>query len=165
MKRSPQATLRAETASDLMTRTPVSICDAATVQEAIALLIDKGFSAAPVVDETGRPVGVVSRTDILMHDRETAFYQDSARQYYDPPGTGALARQALPNLSQSKHAGPTRVRDIMTPVVYSVAPETPVNRVIDEMLRLNVHRLFVVECTGILVGVISALDVLRHLRS
>ena len=31
------------------------------------------------------------------------------------------------------------------------------------MCELNVHRLFVVDRNGILVGVIIALDVLRHL--
>jgi predicted transcriptional regulator len=29
---------------------------------------------------------------------------------------------------------------------------------------LKVHRLFVVDRAGVLIGVISALDVLRHLR-
>jgi predicted transcriptional regulator len=31
------------------------------------------------------------------------------------------------------------------------------------MLKLKVHRLFVVDENGVLVGVISALDILRHL--
>jgi CBS domain-containing protein len=36
--------------------------------------------------------------------------------------------------------------------------------VAEQMVALNVHRLFVVSRDGILVGVISALDLLRHLR-
>jgi CBS domain-containing protein len=32
------------------------------------------------------------------------------------------------------------------------------------MVGLKVHRLFVVDQSGLLIGVISALDVLRHLR-
>jgi CBS domain-containing protein len=31
------------------------------------------------------------------------------------------------------------------------------------MVALKVHRLFVVDADGVLVGVISALDVLRHM--
>ena len=42
----------AETAADLMTRNPVSISDTATIREAIAVLADRGFSAAPVIDKT-----------------------------------------------------------------------------------------------------------------
>src|SRR5262249_2802727 len=63
--------LRAETAADLMTPDPVSIGADATIKEAVAFLTDKGFSAAPVIDRAGRPVGVLSRSDVLVHDRET----------------------------------------------------------------------------------------------
>ncbi len=42
------------------------------MSEAVLLLTDRGFSAAPVIDDAGRPVGVVSRTDLLVHDREQA---------------------------------------------------------------------------------------------
>ena len=56
------------------------------------------------------------------------------------------------------------VRDIMTPVVFAVSPRTPARRVVSEMLSRRVHRLFVVDAEGILVGVISATDVLRYLR-
>jgi hypothetical protein len=66
----PPLTLRAETAADLLMPNPVSIPETALVQEAITLLTEKGFSAAPVIDEAGRPVGVLSRTDLLIHDRE-----------------------------------------------------------------------------------------------
>jgi CBS domain-containing protein len=58
-----------------------------------------------------------------------------------------------------------RVRDAMTPVVFSVAPEASAQQVVREMLSLRVHRLFVVDRGGVLTGVISAEDVLRHLRS
>ena len=36
-------------------------------------------------------------------------------------------------------------------------------RVVEDMIRLKVHRLFVVEKDGTLIGVISSLDVLRRL--
>jgi len=58
----------------------------------------------------------------------------------------------------------TRVLDVMTPVVFAVEPQSPVRRVVEEMLALKVHRLFVVDSDGVLVGVISALDILRYLR-
>ena len=58
----------------------------------------------------------------------------------------------------------TGVKEIMTPVVFSVAPDTPVRRVVEEMLALKVHRLFVVDGGGVLVGVVSATDILKHLE-
>jgi predicted transcriptional regulator len=57
--------LAARTAADLMTPNPVSIGKHTTVRDAAAFLTGKGISAAPVIDAAGRPVGVVSSTDIL----------------------------------------------------------------------------------------------------
>jgi CBS domain-containing protein len=136
--------LHAETAAELMTPNPVSVRDTATVAEAIALLTSKGISAALVIDEAGRPVGVLSRSDILIHDRNEA-------------------EQRSAPITATKNAR-MQVRDLMTPVVFSVTPDTSVQRVVEDMVALNVHRLFVVDASRILVGVISAVDVLRLLR-
>src|SRR3954471_11510285 len=62
--------LQARTAADLMTPNPTSLQQDATLHEAVAWLVDRGVSGAPVIDEAGRPVGVFSRTDVLIHDRE-----------------------------------------------------------------------------------------------
>jgi CBS-domain-containing membrane protein len=58
----------------------------------------------------------------------------------------------------------TSVKDIMTPIVFCVPPTCPVSNLVEEFLERKVHRLFVVDDAGTLVGVISTLDVLRHLR-
>lgn len=131
----PRLVLVERKAADLMTPNPVSIREAATVREAVELLTRRGISGAPVIDHAGRPVGVLSRADVLAHDREAV-------------GPAADAE---------------RVRDIMTPAVFCVTPEAPASRVVREMIDLKVHRLFVVDGRGTLVGVISALDLLRHL--
>jgi len=133
--------LDAVTAADLMTPNPMSIRAEATVPEAIAWLTEKGFSAAPVIDESGRPIGVLSRADILVHERERL------RAGADPVIDGAL------------------VRDIMTPAVFSVTPQTPGEQVVEQLLTLNVHQLYVVDEEQFLIGVISAHDVLRRLHS
>jgi CBS domain-containing protein len=141
----PRLTLWAETAADLMMPNPRSIRAEATVHEAILVLTDYGFSAAPVIDEAGRPVGVLSRADILVHERE-------------------LGARPRPAGGAEQPAGEALVRDIMTPAVFAVAPDTPAAKVVEQLLALKVHRLFVVEEDGTLVGVIGALDVLRHLQ-
>jgi CBS-domain-containing membrane protein len=52
----------------------------------------------------------------------------------------------------------------MTPVVFSVTPDTPAPEVVRQMLDWNVHHLFVIDNSQVLVGVISTLDVLKHLH-
>jgi len=160
---SGRLTLWAGTAADLMTPNPVSMGADESVKEAVAFLTDKGFSAAPVIDGAGRPIGVVSRSDILVHDREKVEYVPTVAEYDEKMDMTTPSGEHLPNGFQVENVDRTRVRDIMTPVVFSVALETPVRRVVKEMLALKVHQLFVVGSDGVLVGVISALDVLRHL--
>jgi CBS domain-containing protein len=151
------------TATDLMTSNPVSIPETALVGEAIALLTDRGFSAAPVIDEAGRPVGVISRTDILIHDRHKVGGWDSAADYYDTERLPRPHKDEVPDGFHVEDVDRTTVREIMTPVIFCVAPDAPACEVVQQMLGLNVHRLFVVDGQGVLVGVISALDILRHL--
>src|SRR5690348_7885944 len=132
--------LDAATAASVMTADPVSVPAGATITEVLAFLADKGFSAAPVIDQAGRPIGVVSRTDLLVHEREQALSQ--------PPPLGI----GPPQLAQ------VRARDLMTPAVFAVKPQTPVASLAEQMVELNVHRLFVVDDSGALVGVVTALD-------
>jgi CBS domain-containing protein len=152
--RRPLMALRAETAAELMSPNPVSITQRATLREALALLTDKGFSAAPVIDEAGRLVGVLSRTDLLIHQREEVHHSQPAPE----------EREAIPEGFLVEEVDATPVRDVMTPVVFSVEPDTPAPAVVERMLRLRVHHLFVVDATGVLIGVISAVDVLRNLK-
>jgi CBS domain-containing protein len=135
----PRLCLRAETAADLTTFNPVSLREDATLAEAIVLLIDKAMHAAPVINEAGQPVGVLSSADILVHEREWAFKP------------------------QPVAARSVRVSDLMTPAVFSVPLDAPAARVVQEMVALNVSQLFVVDGSGALVGLVSALNVLRHL--
>jgi CBS domain-containing protein len=165
--KSPVATrliLKAETAKELMTPNPISISEWATVKEATAFLTDRGFSAAPVVNNAGKPVGVLSQTDIVIHDRNKVEYGPSATDYYAKPDLTAPSGETLPDGFQVENVDRTLVRDIMTPAVLSVAPQDSVIRVVSEIVAFKVHRLFVVD-DGVLVGVVSAFDVLRNLRS
>jgi CBS domain-containing protein len=168
----PHLKLLAHTAADLMAPNPISIRGDANVREALALLTDKGYSAAPVIDEAGRPIGVLSRADILMHDRE--------KPDHVPPSPGYFYEQDLRNHHQhhkSKNhkddvkdgfqiesVDPTIVEEIMTPAIFSVPPEASATKVVGEMVSLHVHRLFVVDKAGVLVGVITSMDVLKHLK-
>jgi CBS-domain-containing membrane protein len=137
--------LEAGTAADIMTPDPVSIRQDAPLPEAVSLLAEKDISALPVLDGAGRPVGVLSRTDIVRH-----------------------ASQGLGADSSRAQAGPAHVptvQEVMTPALLSVSPSASAVEVVSHLLGLgNVHRIFVVDDTGSLVGVVSARDVLRKLH-
>lgn len=125
--------------------------------------IEHGISGAPVVDEEGALLGVVSLTDLVRHDslpqREAGrytpdYYLDGLRSQYAP--------EELNGFSLRDEAD-CAVADIMTPVVFSVTPTTSLAQVADMMTSGRIHRVFVVEERRI-VGIISALDLLAQLR-
>jgi CBS domain-containing protein len=161
MQTSRDGPLARKTAQDLMTPNPVSIYGGATVPEVVALLADASFSAAPVIDNAGRPIGVVSRTDVVVYDRARHLAKAEVPAYYDRPDLRAAATAA----PAADTSAVVRASDLMTPAVFSVTPDTPALKVAEEMARLNIHRMFVVDQSGILIGVISALDLLRQLHT
>jgi CBS-domain-containing membrane protein len=125
--------LNAASAADLMTAGPVSLSASSTTAEATDFLATRHFGAAVVIDQGGHAVGVVTKSDLLIHAR---------------------VRSA---------ADATPVRDVMTPAVLSVREDTPARSVVDQLLALGVHHLFVTDAAGTVVGVISPLDVLKKL--
>ena len=92
--------LDAATAQELMTPNPVALRADASIRDAVALLTDKGVSAAPVIDVAGRPVGVLSDSDIVVHERTPAviWTRGSANYLVDASG-----RVLGPTLAGSAH--------------------------------------------------------------
>ncbi|MBI4501109.1 MAG: CBS domain-containing protein [Gemmatimonadetes bacterium] len=123
--------------SELM-QTALTVVDGdTTVAEAVVILTDAHVSAVPVIDVHKRLVGVLSTTDILQAEAECASAEDRERLF---EGTG--------------------VREIMTPRPVVIRPDADVREAAQQMLYLDIHRLFV-EDKHELLGVISQSDVVR----
>ena len=157
--------LHASTAADVMTANPWSIRDEASVKEAVIFLTDRRISAAPVINEAGRPVGVVSEADILRYEREHVEHLHPVPDYYLRSELTLASGERLGKDFEVEIPDDSKVADIMTPVIYSVRPETPVEDVVDQLVTRRIHRLFVVDRDGSLIGVITTLDLLRRLHS
>jgi CBS domain-containing protein len=151
--------LTAQMAEELMAPNPISLRDDATIPEAVALMTDRGFSAAPVIDEAGRPIGVLSRTDVLVHEREQVRHALPADEAH--AGRGRSRHEGF----SIEIADSTSVRDIMTPTIFTANVNTSAADVVKRMCDLKVHQLFVVDDDDSLVGVISALDIVRSLTA
>jgi CBS domain-containing protein len=73
LHRTKQAKAAGVTAADLMTSPAVTVTGGDTVEHAARLMYSRKVKRLPVVDEDGRLVGIVSRTDILaVFDRTDA---------------------------------------------------------------------------------------------
>ena len=101
-------------------------------------------------------------TDATVADAivELAGAQVSALPVIDRYGraVGVVSTREILKAESARLAQDTRVLEIMTPWPTTIDPDLDVRQAAQEMLYLNVQRLFV-EYDGALVGVISQTDI------
>ena len=112
-----------KTVAEVMTPNPTSIRADAALEEAVAFLVDSGYSAAPVIDEAGRPVGVISRTDVVVYDRERLALPKAAPTWSSSiPERPPRWRSSLPGPPPPE--APTRARTCAVPSRMSIVAAT-----------------------------------------
>jgi predicted transcriptional regulator len=146
------------TAKDFMNPYVMTVTDEMTTDELARYLIEREISGAPVVDNQGHLVGVVSMTDIsrelaersdLEPSRSSAFYGDDQ------------ADVTLEDLGQRyAEERAVTVRDVMTPIVHQVPVTASVAEVAKVMVEQHIHRLVVTQGRDP-VGIITSMDLLR----
>lgn len=124
-----------------MTPDVISVSADWTLVEAAAFLLDNDITGAVVRDAGGEPLGVVTASDLLEAVVEARL----------PAGATAA--------SQTGAAAASTVREVMTPEVYSVPADAPVQEIARTLLDGGLHRVFVSEGEQ-LVGTISVSDLL-----
>ena len=137
--------------SELMTRNVVTVRPDTPLKKVAATLVRHGISGAPVVDDGGAVVGVVSETDIVERER----------------GAGRVRFDLLAWLSESE--GPAldvklRARtagEAMTSPAVTIGPHASLAKAAAFMVDRGVNRLPVVTKEGKLVGIVSRRDLVR----
>ena len=160
--------LRAEEAADpagertplsqIMGREVLCVTPELTLEAFASLLLLRGISGAPVVDEAGRPVGMVSKTDLVrrLHEHTVIAPCKALRVEMEDGHAVDLGPGVRADWLAS-----TPVKEIMMPTVFSLREDTPVARAAALMALEGVHRIPVTSMSGEVVGLVSALDVLR----
>jgi CBS domain-containing protein len=127
---------------DIMSRPVFTVRPTDPVEGAAALLADRGITAAPVVDERNRLVGIVSEGDLLR-----------GRVTDDPT---AHLRAAPKPASHRPHV----VAEVMTHEVVTAWPLEDVAEVARAMLDRDVRSVPVLDGRHV-VGIVSRRDLLR----
>jgi len=151
-----RATCSTLTAGDIMRKRLVTVSPFLTLRQLSRLFITRRISGAPVVDRAGKLIGVVSQTDLVRHER-TARPPAHVPEYYLDMRDGVYLKET--HLDASDY---TRVREVMTPVVFMTEETTPIRAVARFMLRKRVHRIIVTR-RGIPRGIMTSMDLLRAL--
>jgi CBS domain-containing protein len=140
---------------EVMTRTVTTVHPDAPLAEVVEKLIDKDYTALPVVDETNRVMGIIGDTDLLERgDMEVSL---SLKKAVDPN----LARTLIARLRQSPHT----VAQIMTPEPVTIGPQAYLSEAARLMSKHGLKRLPVVDQDHRLLGVLGRLDILTALAA
>ncbi len=133
---------------DLMTTSVVTVAPEMPLKEAATLMARTRITGAPVVDQSGTVLGVLSETDIL--------YKASG----EAPRGGFLAGLFETDFAPESKIRAKTVGEAMTAPAIAIGPDRPVHEAATRMIRESVNRLPVVE-DGALVGIVTRTDIVR----
>ncbi|MEU3215163.1 CBS domain-containing protein [Streptomyces sp. NPDC006971] len=136
------------TVADFMTRDVVRARRDLPFKEIVQLLADNDVTAVPVVDELGRPMGVVSEADLLRKCSDRA----------DPSGPTPIPHVEAWERAKAEGA---RAEELMSAPAVCARPEWTVVEAARLMEVQDVKRLPVVDEADRLLGIISRRDLLR----
>jgi len=147
--------LNSISAREIMTAPVAYVMDETPIQEVAKLLLHEGISAAPVLDEGGHLVGIVSEGDLVR--RRFGLSTDRRSWWLDLFEADITHNQEFLNYLQ--HHG-LRARDVMTRDVVAVNEDAPITLIADLLERRQIKRVPVLSA-GKVIGIVSRADLLK----
>lgn len=145
-------------AKDIMTADPVCVGPATRIRELARVFEQHEISGAPVVDQQGRVVGVVSKTDLIRRCSEgtdevpPAFLCEILAEQGDEDQSSQVIPEPL-----------ICVEDFMTEDPLMVTPNMSVAAVARLMFERHIHRVIVADEKEFPVGIITTMDMMGAL--
>jgi len=146
-------------AMDIMTTDVITVDPDMTVQDLAKLLAERGISGAPVVDASGRLVGIVSEGD-LLHRAEIGTarrHRERRRSWWLDDFASDLARDYIRSHGRT-------VKDIMTRDVVTVTEDIDLGEVAALLEAKRIKRVPVTR-DGKVIGIITRANLVRALAS
>jgi len=147
-------------AKDIMEREVIQVPASLTISELAQLFEAKHITGAPVVDDFGKLIGVVSETDLMHlsahHERE----REETHPYFKEFEEEGLFKEDIDFDELNKPTEKT-VDEIMTPWTYSAPEEASVADVAGLMIKYGVHRVIIVDANAQVKGIVTTMDIAR----
>jgi predicted transcriptional regulator len=153
--------LHTQTAGEIMSRDLSSLHPDDRLSDALDMFIREQISGAPVVDDHGVCLGMLSLSDILTahaHDTRAGTTGNVCDQNSELADPGSHRWQRLAELCRSRRA--EEVSCFMTRDVVSVSETTHLADCIKKMIDAHLHRLLVKDEQGRPRGIVSTTDLL-----
>ena len=149
-----------KTVADVMTPNPITARPETPITEVIKTLAERRISGLPVLDANQKLVGVVSETDLMWREADVTppayiMILDSVIFLENP---GRYERDLHKALGQT-------VAEVMSSQPITTTPDTELSKAAKLMHDRSIHRLPVVDQSGVLVGILTRGDIMRSLAS
>ena len=136
--------------SDVMQRNVIQLPAYSMMGEAAETLLQHEISGAPVVDDQGRCVGILSALDFVRRERDLAQGRAAERRQ------GHSGPKPMLNLGLFDDE---RIETNMTRNVHSVRIDATLMQAAHIMCAAHVHRVPVLDASERPIGMISSLDI------
>jgi CBS domain-containing protein len=143
-------------AGDIMVSPVVTLYPSLSVRNAAKTFLERHISGAPVVDDDGTMVGIVSEGD-LLHRVETDTERNRSSWLRLLTADEALAAEYVKARART-------VADVMTRNVISVTTDTPLKDIAEVLERNSIKRVPVL-ASGRLVGIITRSNLIQVLAT
>ena len=142
--------------SKIMTRDVISVRAGTSIESVIELMLGRGLSRVPVVDDAWRPLGIISKTDLVQesHDRGEDGEQAPPLRRFDK----YVEQRGFHEQAAGATAG-----EVMTRTLVTVSERDSIASVAELMVSRHLHGVPVVSPDGELTGFVSSSDVLGWL--
>ena len=146
-----------DSAATIMTRNVVSVAPGASVPEIAALLTKRGISAVPVIDASGKLLGVVSEGDLMTPFNKKN--QERRAWWLEMLAEGEpLAPEFLEYISLDHHIA----SDLMTRNVITANETATIPEIADLLMKNRIKRVPVLR-DGRVIGIVSRADIVHAL--
>ncbi len=149
-----------KTVAEIMSRDPIVVRPETPLSEAIKLLAENRIGGLPVVNDAGKPIGIISETDLTW--QETGVTPPAYIMLLD--SIIYLENPARYERELHKALGQT-VGEVMSEKPVTIKPEKTVPEAARLMNQRNINRLPVVDEDGKPIGVLTRGDIVRAMAT
>jgi len=145
-----------KTVADVMTANPVIVRTETPLKEAVQILAERRISGLPVLDNADKLVGVISESDLMW--QETGMTPPAYIMFLD----SVLYLQNPLTYERDLHKvlGET-VGEVMSKNPTTISPDKSLKEAATLMHQKSIHRLPVVDNTGVVIGILTRGDIIR----
>jgi len=146
----------------VMTKDVLTLSPDDTVLEASIKMTEKRVSGAPVIDDAGRLVGMISEADILRSLKTTVKTMHLVYPSLSTIGVAFKEKVSEKEASDAyKELKDIKVGNIMTSDVQVTSTDENLRQAIKKMISRGINRLPVVDENQKVIGIVTRGDILR----